>query len=69
MNTGKIIRKLRLEKGISQLTLGLAINNDSAYISRLENNKKEPTLKMLIRIAEVLEIEPLIMLEQIIEEN
>lgn len=29
--------------------LGLAINNDAAYISRIENNKKESSLKTLIK--------------------
>ena len=69
MNTGIIIKQLRLEKGMSQLTLGLAIGNDAAYISRVENNKKEPTLKTIVRIAEALEIEPLKIFEMILNEN
>ncbi len=69
MNTGKIIRQFRQEKGLSQLNLGMAIGNDSAYISRIENNKKEPTLKMIVRIAEALEVDPVLMLEKILSEN
>jgi len=69
MNTGTIIRQLRQEKGLSQLTLGLLIGNDSAYISRIESGKKEPTLKTIVRIAEALEVEPLKMLEMILNKN
>ncbi len=67
MNIGKIIRKIRMEKGISQLSLGLAINNDASYISRVENNKKEPSLKTLVKIAHVLEIEPSELVKEILE--
>lgn len=69
MNIGKVIKNERLKKNISQLTLGLAIGNDSSYICRIENNKKEPSLKMIIKIANALNISPLELLEKIITEK
>ncbi len=69
MDIGKAIKALRKEKGLSQLQLGLAIGNDSAYISRIENNKKEPSLTMLVRIAEALELCPLYLLENIFSKH
>ena len=51
---------------MSQLTLGLAIGNDSAYICRIENNKTEPSLKAIINIAKALDMPPLELLERII---
>lgn len=66
MNIGKAIKAERQKKKISQLTLGLAIGNDSAYICRIENNKNEPSLKIIIKIANALDIPPLELLERII---
>lgn len=69
MNIGKIIKEERTKRNISQLTLGLAVGNDSSYICRIENNKKEPSLRMIIKIANVLNISPLELLEKIINEK
>ena len=69
MNIGKGIKHARNSKGISQLGLGLAIGNDSSYISRIENNQTEPSLKTILRIATALEVDPLELLEKIIREN
>lgn len=69
MNIGKGIKQARNSKGISQLGLGLSIGNDSSYISRIENNQTEPSLKTILRIANALEIEPLELLEKIIKDS
>ncbi len=69
MNIGKIVKEERTKQNISQLTLGLAIGNDSAYICKIENNKKEPSLRTIIKIANALNISPLDFLEKIISET
>lgn len=66
MNIGKAIKEERQKRNISQLALGLAIGNDSAYICKIENNKKEPSLKTIINIAKALDTPPLDLLERII---
>lgn len=69
MNIGKVIRQLRTERNLSQLGLGLLIGNDSAYISRIEGGRKEPSLRTLVRIAHALDVDPVVMLEKIIRED
>ncbi len=67
MNIGKAIKKARNEKGISQLELGLSIDNDAAYISRVENNKKEPSISTFIKISHALEKNPVELFTEIFE--
>ncbi len=69
MNIGKAIRKIRKEKGFSQLKLGLEIGNDSAFISKIENNKREPSVKTIVKIAEALDVHPLIVFEEFFKEE
>ncbi len=68
MNIGKAIKKARNEKGISQLELGLSIDNDAAYISRVENNKKEPSISTFVKISRALEKNPIELFTEIFEE-
>lgn len=62
MNTypsfGTVMRRLRIERGLSQEELALRLDMSShAHISRLENGKKQPTLDMVFRLADALGIE------------
>jgi len=54
---GPILRRLRLEKGLSQEALadraGMASH---AHVSRLESGRKHPTVEMLFRLADALEV-------------
>ncbi len=68
MNIGRAIKKLRQEKGFSQLSLGLAIGNDAAFISKIENSKREPSIKTVVKIAKALNISPLQVFEEIFKE-
>lgn len=55
---GPVLRRLRFEKGLSQEELAERLGMAShAHISRLESNRKQPTLEMLFRLADALEIE------------
>ena len=56
---GTTLRKLRTEKGLSQEALAARLDMISnEYISRLESGRKNPTLEMLFRVSEALEIRP-----------
>ena len=56
-NFGTTLRKLRIEKGLSQEALAARLDMVSnGYISRLESGQKNPTLEMLFRISEALDI-------------
>jgi transcriptional regulator with XRE-family HTH domain len=57
MNTiGENIKKLREQKGLSQKELAGMIEVNPAQYGRVENDKVEPTLKTLLKIADALEV-------------
>jgi len=53
---GENLRKLRLQKKLSQGDLAKALNVDRAYISNIENGRMNPTLSTLEKIAKALNI-------------
>jgi transcriptional regulator with XRE-family HTH domain len=56
MNLGNTITRLRKEKKITQKYLADRCNVTQAYLSQIENNKKEPNLSTLKDISVVLGI-------------
>lgn len=48
------IAELRKEKLISQEKLAAQVGLSRTYISEIENNKKQPNVKLAIKIAKVL---------------
>jgi XRE family transcriptional regulator, master regulator for biofilm formation len=52
---GKKIREMREKKGLSQRGLAKALNMNHAYLSRIENGKVDPSIELLVKIAEILE--------------
>ena len=55
---GSVLREVRLQKGISQDTLASLCDFDRTYPSLLERGLRSPTLAMIFRISEALEINP-----------
>lgn len=53
---GDELRKAREAAGLTQETLAFEAELDRTYISRLEHNKKSPTLDTLFRICDALGI-------------
>jgi transcriptional regulator with XRE-family HTH domain len=53
---GHNIRRIRLKKGIAQETLALATGIDRAYMSGIERGVRNPTLEVLARIAQGLNV-------------
>jgi putative transcriptional regulator len=54
---GKRIVYLRLKKGWSQFELSLEANINKNYISDLEHGRRNPTLKILVRLAHVFDMD------------
>ena len=54
---GKRIQYLRKQKGVSQLDLALDAGVNRNYLSDLERGERNPSLKVLVRIAEALGVD------------
>jgi transcriptional regulator with XRE-family HTH domain len=55
---GEQLKKFRKERNISQEELAFRSELDRTYISGLECGKRNPTLKILVKIASSLNIKP-----------
>lgn len=49
------IRRIRVERGLSQEALAVDAEIDRTYVSRLERNLENPTVGVLERVADALE--------------
>ena len=56
MNIGQAIKMCRTRRGVSQTDLALRADGSVSYLSMLENNKRDPTLSTLTKIAQALNI-------------
>lgn len=52
------IKEVRTDLKISQKKLAKNAKISQGYLSELENNRKNPTLKMICKISDALQIEP-----------
>lgn len=50
------IRKIRIEKGLTQKQLSELSGVSESYIGDLERNEKEPTISILCKIARALKV-------------
>ena len=55
MNIGKILRRIRIEKGISKNELCNKTGLNKGYVYRLENDRISPTLATLEKIADAID--------------
>jgi len=53
---GARIKGYRNEKGLSQEELGIKVSVDHRHISGIESGRKSPSLELIIRIANALEV-------------
>jgi len=54
---GAVLRRLRFEKGLSQEVLAERVGMAShAHLCRLESGRKQPSVEMLFRLADALEV-------------
>ena len=56
MQLGQIIQKLRTDRNLSQKEVAMSVGIDRGQYSRIENDKVEPTLPTLRKIAQALEV-------------
>lgn len=56
MDLGNSIKEFRLKKGYKQNELADKCDMTQAYLSKIENNQKEPALSLLHTIATALEV-------------
>ena len=54
---GEELRKAREAAGLTQEKLAFAAGLDRTYISQLEHDKKSPTLDVLFRLCDALEVQ------------
>lgn len=59
---GERIKKIRNEKGLSQVDVGKHIGHTSASISNIENGEQRIQLADLYKLAEFFEVEPFFLL-------
>lgn len=50
------LKKLRKERGLSQEALALLCNIDRTYVGRIENMKRNPSLEILAKLADGLNV-------------
>ena len=62
---GNELRKARSQAGLTQEELAFEADVDRTYISMLENDKKSPTVDMLMRICKPLGVTPSSLLSQV----
>ena len=55
---GRVLRELRLARGLSQEALALEAGVDRTFVSQLERGIRQPTLTTLWKLAGVLHIAP-----------
>lgn len=56
MNIGQAIRTCRTQRGASQTEVACRASCSVSYLSMLENNKRDPTLSTITRIAQALDV-------------
>lgn len=56
MDIGKVIKEVRKSKGLKQQSFAKMCGITQTYLSQIENNVKEPTISLLKRIAENLNL-------------
>lgn len=56
MDVGRAIRSCRIRRGVSQAEVAQRARCSVSYLSMLENNKRDPTLSTLTRIANALDV-------------
>ena len=62
---GKVLQRLRKDKGFSQEELGFESGYHRTYISLLERGKKSPSLKTIFQLANALDVEPSDLIERV----
>lgn len=55
---GSTVKELRKSKGLSQERLAFEVGMDLTSINEIENGRRNPTLRTIVKIAEALGVKP-----------
>lgn len=53
---GENLKRIRTEKGITQIEVARRLNVDRSFVSNIENGKNNPTLSTITSLAKVLDV-------------
>ena len=67
-NTGNLIRKYRKKRGLTQKQLGDLCGIADSNIRKYESGKQNPKIETLEKIADALDVHPLVLLDRITDE-
>lgn len=59
---GKNVRRLRLERGLTQEQLAFEAEIDLTYLGGIERGRRNPSLGVLVRLSEALRTDPIALL-------
>jgi transcriptional regulator with XRE-family HTH domain len=65
---GRVLRDARTRKRLSQEDLALGADLDRTYPSLLERGQRQPTLAVLLAVAQVLEVSPAVLVNRTLDE-
>lgn len=55
---GKVLRAVRKEVGLTQEELALAAEIDRTFVSLIERGERQPTVRVIFRLADALRVSP-----------
>jgi len=61
---GEVVRALRLEAGVSQEDLAHRLNLERAHVGRIERGENQPTLWVILKLAEGLGVMPGVLMDR-----
>lgn len=64
---GQVVRELRLEAGVSQEDLAYRSNLERAHVGRIERGENQPTLWVILKLAEGLGVKPGVLVDQTVD--
>jgi transcriptional regulator with XRE-family HTH domain len=65
---GRVLRETRLQKNLSQDKLALLCDFDRTYPSLLERGLRSPTLAMIFRLSQALDVNPSLLVAKTLDE-
>lgn len=63
VKVGRNVKRLRIEKGLSQEQFAFDADLHRTYISDIERGNRNPTVTVLEKIAKALDVKPCVLLE------
>lgn len=65
---GKVLRRLRIERKLTQEQLGFEAEVERNFVSLIERGVNQPTIRVIFRLAKALHVAPSMMIALVQEE-